>query len=82
VGGGGGPVTALEDRCVLPLSRTLPQNVFGRFNFWRGQFGENPGPGSAIKVGMSDDWHRRVMTISIVVAIIVVVVVAGVWIIR
>jgi hypothetical protein len=36
VPGGGRSAAALEYRPVLPLSRTLPQNLFGRFNFWRG----------------------------------------------
>jgi hypothetical protein len=52
------------------------------FIFWRGQFVENLGLGSAIVVGMSDDWHRRIMTIALVVAIIVILVIGGVWLIR
>ena len=39
-------------------------------------------PSKAIMVSMDDDWHRNGMAITIVVAIIVIVVIASMWIAR
>jgi hypothetical protein len=69
-----------------PATHATPRAEAGRESltphFLRGSFAENLGPGSAMMVDMLDDRHRQVMAITTVVAIIVIVVIAGVWIIR